>query len=148
MLIQPNRCFCHLEGEGKAHHSFHICPKALHGFQIQCCNKLRRIGVHQKLQDMSKMIFEEDRSAKIGPDCEIGAYSCIIRRHVALKGGIMVLHSFSACSKVKGSIWIPYMILCDKLWAITLRTKLLDKNRSGPKCQLWPRQPNLSCWLS
>ena len=56
----------------------------------------------------------------------------------------MVLHSFSACSKVKGCIWNPYMMLCDKLWAITLRTKLLDKNRSGPKCQLWPRQPNLA----
>jgi hypothetical protein len=28
-----------------------ICPKALHGSQIQCCNKHRQIGEHQHVQE-------------------------------------------------------------------------------------------------
>src|SRR5210317_848932 len=47
------------EVEGKAIHSFNICPKAPHGSQIQCCNMRRRIGKHQ-------IILEEQTSFKEG----------------------------------------------------------------------------------
>jgi hypothetical protein len=30
---------------------FNIFPKALHGSQIQCCNKLGSIGEHQNIQE-------------------------------------------------------------------------------------------------
>ena len=42
-------CFC--DREKKAHHSFNICSKAPFGSHIQCCNKFRRIGGHQNIQE-------------------------------------------------------------------------------------------------
>ena len=32
------------EGKGKAHHTFGICPKALHGSQIQFCKSIVELG--------------------------------------------------------------------------------------------------------
>ena len=39
------------EEEGKVHHSFNICPKALHGSPKQCYNVRGRIGKHQNIQE-------------------------------------------------------------------------------------------------
>src|SRR5210317_1419131 len=60
------------EVEGKAIHSFNICPKAPHGSQIQCCNMHRRIGKHQIILE-EQTSFEEGQSAKPGPSSQIGA---------------------------------------------------------------------------
>ena len=60
--------------EGKAIHSFNICPKAPHGSQIQCCNMRRRIGKRQIILE-EQTSFEEGRSAKPVPCSQIGALS-------------------------------------------------------------------------
>src|SRR5210317_453424 len=49
------------EGEGKVHHSFNICPKALHGSPKQCCNMRRRIGKDQNIQEESEHVSKRPR---------------------------------------------------------------------------------------
>ena len=56
--------------EGKAIHSFNICPKAPHGSLRQCCNMRRRIGKHQNILG-EQTSFKEGRSAKSGPASQI-----------------------------------------------------------------------------
>ena len=64
-LGQPNLHVYPREREGKAIHSFNICPKAPHGSKIQCCNMRRRIGVHQIILE-EQTSFEEGQGAKPG----------------------------------------------------------------------------------
>ena len=79
--------FC--DREKKAHHSFNICSKAPFGSQIQCCNKFRRIGGHQNIQEESTCL-EGGKSAKSGPGSQIGLFVAVKgkKRHI-----IPTLHS-------------------------------------------------------
>src|SRR5210317_2165019 len=79
------------EVEGKAIHSFNICPKAPHGSPIQCCNMRRRIGEHQIILE-EQTSLEEGRSAKPGPGRQIRA----VGRH---EGEGKAIHSFNVCPK-------------------------------------------------
>src|SRR6056300_1313293 len=48
---QANRSHLPPQKGDKDIHAFNICPKAVHGAQIQCCNKQRRIGPHRNIQE-------------------------------------------------------------------------------------------------
>ena len=61
------RAVGHCEWEGEVHHSFNICPKALHGSPKQCCNMHRRIGKHQNIQEEWTR-FKEDRIPNLVTD--------------------------------------------------------------------------------
>ena len=79
------------EVEGKAIHSFNICPKAPHGSLTQYCSMRRRIGKHQIILE-EQTSLEEGRSAKPGPGSQIGAVG---RCEVEGKA----IHSFNVCPK-------------------------------------------------
>src|SRR5210317_1574265 len=125
------------EGEGKAIHSFNICPKAPHGSPIQCCNMRRRIGEHQIILE-EQTSLEEGRSAKPGPGRQIRA----VGRH---EGEGKAIHSFNICPKAPHGSQIQ---CCNMRRRIGEHQIILEYQTSLEllKCQTWPRQPNWSCW--
>ena len=66
--------------EGKAIHSFNICPKAPHGSQIQCCNMREELtGKHQIILE-EQTSFEEGQSAKPGSGGQTYMFTPVKRR--------------------------------------------------------------------
>src|SRR6056300_1357814 len=122
------------EEEGKASHSFNICPEAPHGSQIQSCNMRRRIGKHHIILE-EQTSFKEGRSAKPGPGSPIGA---VCPREKKAKA----IHSFNTCPKAPHGSQIQ---CCNMRRRIGEHHIILEEQTSFEEGRRHG-QPYRSCW--